>query len=285
LRHVFSILQFNKTFGIKFTTAMEKLAVKSLVEVCYSPAQYHLYNEDDFDVVVVIDVLRATSAITTALHFGVAQIIPLETIDEAIAMRDSGIITAAEREGQVVDGFEFGNSPIAFMQQKLVGKTVALTTTNGTRAIRMAAQRPYVVMGCLNNLDILCHWLINMKKNVLLLASGWKEKYNLEDTICGGAIADTLLETGSFICNEDSTISAKFIYRSARQNLWSFLKASSHRRRLKNLNIQEDVRYCLQPNTVHCIPILKDGVIVKLPYQVEGLSSATSAIGKSGISL
>jgi 2-phosphosulfolactate phosphatase len=264
---------------------MENVKQRYQVEVCYSPSQYHLYDPEKFEIVVVIDVLRATSAITTALHFGVGQIIPLETIEEAMSSRDQGIITAAEREGRVVEGFEFGNSPIAFMQKKLEGQTVALTTTNGTRAIRVAQNRPYVVMGCLNNLDILCHWLIHMKKNVLLLASGWKEKYNLEDTICGGAIADALLETGDFVCQEDSTISAKFIYRSARENLWSFLRASSHRRRLKKLNIQEDVRYCLQPNTVHCIPILKDGVIVKLPYRADDLSSSVYNKDKSRISL
>lgn len=264
---------------------MENVKQRYQVEVCYSPSQYHLYDPENFDIVVVIDVLRATSAITTALHFGVAEIIPLETIEEAIASRDQGIITAAEREGRIVEGFEFGNSPIAFMQEKLAGKTVALTTTNGTKAIRVAQNRPYVVMGCLNNLDILCHWLIHMKKNVLLLASGWKEKYNLEDTICGGAIADVLLDSGDYVCQEDSTISAKFIYRSARENLWSFLKASSHRRRLKKLNIQDDVRYCLQPNTVHCIPILKDCVIVKLPYQVKDLASAKCNNDKTRISL
>ena len=253
---------------------MDNVKQRNRVEVCYSPSQYHLYDPENFEIVVVIDVLRATSAITTALHFGVAKIIPLETIDEAIVSRENGVITAAEREGKVVEGFEFGNSPIAFMQRRLEGETVALTTTNGTKAIRVAQNRPYVVMGCLNNLDVMSHWLVHMNKNVLLLASGWKEKYNLEDTICGGAIAEALLETGRYECQEDSTISAKFIYRSARENLWSFLKASSHRRRLKNLNIQEDVRYCLQPNTVHCIPILKDGAIVKLPYIAEELDSA-----------
>ena len=264
---------------------MDNVKHRCRVEVCYSPSQYHLYDPESFDIIVVIDVLRATSAITSALHFGVAKIIPLETIEEAIAARDRGIITAAEREGSVVEGFEFGNSPIAFMQKKLEGEIVALTTTNGTRAIKVAQNRPFVVMGCLNNLDILSHWLVHMRKNVLLLASGWKEKYNLEDTICGGAIAEALLETEDFVCQEDSTISAKFIYRSARENLWSFLKASSHRRRLKKLNIQDDVRYCLQLNTVHCIPILKDGVIVKLPYYVDGLDSARYNVDKTGIAL
>lgn len=260
---------------------MENTAEKRSIEICYSPAQYHLYQPEKFDIVVVIDVLRATSAIATALHFGVEKIIPLETIEEAMELQSKGIITAAERDGRVVEGFEFGNSPIAFMQHKLAGKTVALTTTNGTRAIRMAQERPYVVMGCLNNLDILCHWLNHMHKNTLVLASGWKEKYNLEDTICGGAIASELLDSGQFECHEDSTIAGKFIFKSAKQNLWSFLKASSHRRRLINLNIQDDVRYCLQPNTIHTIPILQNGFIVRLPYEVSSLPSASKTKDQS----
>jgi 2-phosphosulfolactate phosphatase len=106
--------------------------------------------------------------------------------------------------------------------------------------------------------------LAEQNKNVLILASGWKNKVNLEDTICGGAIADMLLETRKFRSDEDSTVAAKFIYRSAREHLWSFLRASSHRRRLIKLNIQRDVKYCLTLNTVPCIPVLIDGELVKL---------------------
>jgi 2-phosphosulfolactate phosphatase len=87
---------------------------------------------------------------------------------------------------------------------------------------------------------------------------------NLEDTICAGAIADILLESRKFVSNEDSTISAKFLYRSARDNFYSFLRASSHRKRLMKLKIQKDVKYCLTLDTVPCIPILRDGKLVKL---------------------
>jgi 2-phosphosulfolactate phosphatase len=148
----------------------------------------------------------------------------------------------------------------------IYGKTVVLTTTNGTNAIEVAKEKSTVVIGCLNNLEILCQWLSEQNKNVLILASGWKNKVNLEDTICGGAIADMLLETRKFRSDEDSTVAAKFIYRSAREHLWSFLRASSHRRRLIKLNIQRDVKYCLTLNTVPCIPILKNGELVRLDY-------------------
>ncbi|MEZ4800704.1 MAG: 2-phosphosulfolactate phosphatase [Flavobacteriales bacterium] len=247
---------------------MFPLADRKLVEVCYTPGQYHLYKEN-FDIVVVVDVLRATSAIASALHYGVEKIIPISSVEEALEYQQKGYIVAAERDGKVVDGFPFGNSPYAFMNPDLKGKTVVLTTTNGTRAIQMAAERKTVVIGCLNNLDALCKWLIEQHQNTLILASGWKDKVNLEDTICGGAIADALLDSRKFRADEDSTVAAKFIYKSAREHLWSFLRSSSHRRRLVKLNIQKDVKYCLTLNTIDTIPILKDGVLVKLEYQPE----------------
>lgn len=244
---------------------MHSVADRKLVEVCYTPGQYHLYKEN-FDIVVVIDVLRATSAITTALHCGVKAIIPVSSVEEARAYKAQGYIAGAERDGQVVEGFDFGNSPYAYMGEEMRGKTVVLTTTNGTKAIQMASDREIVVIGSLNNLDYLCRWLIEQHRNTLILASGWKDKINLEDTICAGAIADCLLETRKFRADEDSTVAAKFIYRSAREHLWSFLRASSHRRRLIKLNIQRDVKYCLTLNTVPCIPILQNGMLVKLDY-------------------
>lgn len=233
------------------------------VEVCYSPSQYELYRSD-FEIAVVIDVLRATTAISAGLEAGVDRIIPVSTVEEAKAYQRRGTIAAAERGGQIVEGFDMGNSPRAFMDPSMKGKTVALTTTNGTRAINIASEMPTVIIGALVNLDVVNDWLLAQEKSVLLLASGWKNKFNLEDTICAGAIADHLLESGKFQAAEDSTIAAKFIYRSAKENIFSFLKASSHRRRLRNLNLNEDVKFCLTPNTVKTIPVLRNGELVKL---------------------
>ena len=157
-----------------------------------------------------------------------------------------------------------GNSPIAYVerQEELARKSVVLTTTNGTKAIDIASEKDTVVIGALNNLNALCDWLLE-DQNVLVLASGWKDKFNLEDTICAGAIADLLIESGRFKADEDSTIAAKFIYRSARDNMFAFLRASSHRRQLRRLNLNEDVKYCLTPNLT-TIPILRDGYLVRL---------------------
>ncbi len=236
------------------------------VEVCFTPIEFDLY-QAEYKIVVVIDVLRATSAICTAIENGVSRIIPVSTVEEARAYQRQGYMAGAERNGKIVEGFEFGNSPFAYMGDEIKGKTIVLTTTNGTKTINLASSIPTVVIGSLCNLDALCDWLIEQEENTLVLGSGWKGKFNLEDTICAGAIVDQLIDSGKFKAEEDSTIAAKFIFRSARENIFSFLKASSHRRRLRNLNLNEDIKYCLSPNTIQSIPILKDGEIVKLAYE------------------
>ena len=233
------------------------------IEVCFSPGEYHLYQES-FDLVVVLDVLRATSAICTAIEHGVKEIIPVATVEEARELQAKGYIAAAERGGQIVEGFDLGNSPYSYMDPQLKGKSVVLTTTNGTKAIDMARSKETVVVGALNNLNALCDWLIEQERDILVLGSGWKDKFNLEDTICGGAIADQCLASGKFYADEDSTVAAKFIFRSSRDNMFAFLKASSHRRRLRALNLNEDVKYCLTPNNCTAIPVLKNGSLVQL---------------------
>ncbi|MDA0940019.1 MAG: 2-phosphosulfolactate phosphatase [Bacteroidetes bacterium] len=233
------------------------------IEVCFSPGEYHLY-EADFQLVVVLDVLRATSAICTAMEYGLKEIIPVASVEEARKLQSEGYLAAAERGGQIVEGFDMGNSPFSYMEPALKGKSVVLTTTNGTKAINMAKDKETVVIGSLNNLDALCHWLIRQRRDILVLGSGWKDKFNLEDTICAGAIADKCLKSGRFFADEDSTVAAKFIYRSARDNMFAFLKASSHRRRLRKLNLNEDVKYCLTPNNCSAIPVLENGSLVRM---------------------
>jgi 2-phosphosulfolactate phosphatase len=233
------------------------------IEACFSPREFHQY-EEGFELIVVIDVLRATSAICAAIENGVKGIIPVDSVDEAREYLEKGYLAAAEREGQIVEGFSMGNSPISFLDPKLRGETIVLTTTNGTKAIKIAENKETVVIGSLNNLGSLTDWLIRQERNTLVLASGWKDKFNLEDTICAGAIIDGVLESGKFASTEDSSVAAKFIYRSAKENIFSYLKASSHRRRLRKLNLNADVNFCLTPNNLTAIPILKDGILVPL---------------------
>lgn len=231
------------------------------IEVCFTPGEYAYY-KDEFEIVVVIDVLRATSAICAAFHNGIQSIIPVPTVEEAWEYKQKGFLAGAERKGQIVEGFDFGNSPFSYMKEDFRGKEVVLTTTNGTKSLDVAKDAEIVVVGSFLNLEALSQWLAVQNKNVLCLCSGWQDKFNLEDTICAGAISEFLINTGNFVSEEDSSIAAKYLYLSAKDNYLGYLKSSSHRRRLKNLNLNEDIKYCLTPNQTTVIPILKNGKLV-----------------------
>jgi 2-phosphosulfolactate phosphatase len=232
-------------------------------EVCLTPGEYSYY-KDEFEIVVVIDVLRATSAICAAFDNGIKAIIPVPTVEEALEYKNKGYLAGAERKGKIVEGFDFGNSPFSYMKEEFRGKEVVLTTTNGTKSLDVAKDAETVVVGSFLNLDHLSEWLSKQNKNILCLCSGWQDKFNLEDTICAGAICEYLINTGNFTSEEDSSIAAKYLYLSAKDNYFGYLKSSSHRRRLKNLNLNEDIKYCLTPNQTKVIPILKDGKLIQM---------------------
>jgi 2-phosphosulfolactate phosphatase len=236
---------------------------RTRVEVCFTPGEY-TYFKDEFAIVVVIDVLRATSAICAGFDNGVKAIIPVPTVEEALVYKEKGYLVGAERKGQIVEGFDFGNSPFSYMREDFKNKEIVLSTTNGTKSLDVAKDAEIVVVGSFLNLDALCVWLEKQNRDILCLCSGWQDKFNLEDTICAGAICDYLINTGNYTSIEDSSISAKYLFQSAKDNNLGFLKSSSHRRRLKNLNLNEDIKYCLTPNQTNVIPILRDGKLVLL---------------------
>ena len=238
------------------------MPVRPRVEVCFTPNLFPLHMEDIYQTVVVIDVLRATSAICTAFHYGIDKIIPVSTLDEAIEYRQKGYLVAAERKGKVVSGFDYGNSPFTYMNGDLKGKTLVLTTTNGTKAINVAKKVKHLVIGSLINLDALCEYLMDLNDNVLLLGSGWQNKFCLEDTICAGAITEKLISSGNFTFENDSSIAAKYLYLSAKDNYFGYLKSSSHRIRLKKLNLNSDIKYCLTPNQTKVVPYRKKYYLV-----------------------
>jgi 2-phosphosulfolactate phosphatase len=233
------------------------------VEVCFSPNVYPLFHKDNATV-VVIDILRATSAITTAFYNGVAIMIPVATVEEAMHYKNQGLIVAAERNGEIVEGFDLGNSPFGYMNSKVKGKTIAITTTNGTQAIEAAKKARKVLIGSFLNLDTIIEHLKAENKDVLLLCAGWKNKFNLEDTLFAGAVADALISKYDYTTTCDSAIAAGQLYHLAKHDLYEFLSLSSHRNRLQKLNLERDIKYCLTPNQCPVIPVMENGVLVKM---------------------
>ncbi len=232
------------------------------IEVCFTPQAYSLFHKPN-TVVVVIDVLRATSAIVTAFFNGVDKMIPVAEVSEALEYKQQGFLVAAERNGEIVEGFDLGNSPFGYMNAKVKGKTIAITTTNGTQAISAARKADKVVIGSFLNLDVLIQFLKEEKKDVLFLCAGWKNKFNLEDTLFAGAVAEALIYKYNFSSSCDSTIASIELYKNAKHDLFKFLANSSHRNRLAKLDLERDIKYCLTPNQCPVIPVLDGKFLIK----------------------
>ncbi len=210
----------------------------------------------------MVDVLRATSAICTALHHGVERMIPVAGLDEARKYKDLGYLVAAERNAVKQEGFDFGNSPFHYMDDQVKGKTIVISTTNGTQAIEAAKDASVIAIGSFLNLSALAEWILPQERDVIILCAGWKNKFNLEDSLFAGALTNKLIASDNFSTMCDSTIAAGYLYERAADDLYGFLENSSHRKRLKNLHLEDDIRYCLSTDIMQTIPIYQDGGLV-----------------------
>ncbi len=234
---------------------------KRNLEVCLTPALLHLHDFTN-SIVVVIDIFRATSSICYGIENGAESIIPVATIEACESYRHSEYLLAAERNGEVVDGFDFGNSPFSYTEDKVSGKTIVLTTTNGTHAINMSRGAHKIVIGSFLNLAALCDWLKVQPNDVLLLCSGWKDKVNLEDTLFAGGVVHYLREENYSL--DDAGIASEDLYILAKDDLNTYLKKTSHSERLKKLGIEEDIKFCLNLNITKGIPVLDGERLVKM---------------------
>jgi 2-phosphosulfolactate phosphatase len=236
-------------------------AGKLNVEVCLTPALLPLYKVED-SIVVVIDIFRATSSICYGIDNGATAIIPVSEVEECAAYHGTDHLLAAERDGKVVEGFDFGNSPFSYVPEKVAGRTVVLTTTNGTHAIHLSKMAKQIVIGSFFNLTALCDYLISKKENVLLVCAGWKNKFNLEDSIFAGAVVHQL--NGESYKLDDSSIAAEDLYLLAKDDLRGYLKKTSHSERLRLLGIEADIDFCLNVDITTAIPVLVGDKLVKL---------------------
>lgn len=239
-----------------------QLMTKSL-HVCLSPALLPLYKVDEY-ITVIVDIFRATSSICYGIENGADAIIPVAEVEECIAYRDkeTHFLLAAERNGEVVAGFDFGNSPFSYTKEKVGGKTVVLTTTNGTNALHLSRSAKKIVIGSFLNLTSLCNWLKTQNENVLLVCAGWKNNFNLEDTLFSGAVVDQL-KSGDFK-TDDAAIASNDLYQLAKNDLNAYLEKTSHSERLKKLGIEADIAFCLNVDITTAIPILHGQRLVKL---------------------
>jgi len=232
------------------------------LDVCLSPELLHLHDLRHSSV-IVIDILRATSCMVTAFAHGVSSIRPIRKIEDCLLYKEQGYLIAAERDGKKVEGFDMGNSPFSYMSSEMQGKRVALTTTNGTQALKMSQETAKeVLIGAFLNKKAVGEYLKNSPNDVLLLCSGWKGQVNIEDTLFAGALLAYLSPHKEF--HSDSALLAKNLYEQYQNNLMGIVSQSSHVQRLKKLGIEKDIAFCLEENHYHLIAQMQGNELVKI---------------------
>ena len=225
------------------------------------------------DCAVVIDVLRATTTIATALDAGAEAVQTFSDIDLLMAESAEWIaekrLRAGERGGKKVEGFDLGNSPLNCTPEVVRDKRLFLTTTNGTRALQRVAEASTVITAAQINRQAAVNYLLKEKPaTVWLVGSGWQGTYSIEDTACGGAIIDSIVQQSNIslseIAGNDEIIGAFSLYKQWEDNLLQMFEYSSHGKRLLGLDCHDALEYCSQTDIIDILPIQKEpSVLVK----------------------
>ena len=239
---------------------------KPALHTALSPALLHLYDLNHA-IVVIIDVLRATSTIATALYNGAKCVIPVDSVAKCIEPgRQIDGITAGERDGMIAEGLEHGNSPFEYPREFIYNRTLVLTTTNGTKLLHMALDRGagQIITGSFPNLSSVCDYLVSQNQPVVLGCAAWKDRVNLEDMLFAGAVIHQVKDHFSINCDASQT--AETVYLQAKKDLFGFMQAkdASHYHRLMGYGLEKDIRYCLTPDLANVLPLYENGKLIVL---------------------
>lgn len=228
-----------------------------------SPALLNLYDLNN-TVVVVIDVFRATSTIAAVLYNGARCVIPVDSVPKAIEIaKNIDGLAAGERDGKIADGLQHGNSPLEYSREFIENKTLVLTTTNGTRLLHMALDKgaTTIISGSFPNLSAVCDYILEEKRNVILACAGWKDRFNLEDTLFAGAVIEKVKKHFTIHC--DSSLMAESMYTSNKKDLLQYVPKLTHYHRLvERFGLIEDIRFCLTNDVANVLPFYMEGKLV-----------------------
>lgn len=219
------------------------------LDICLSPALYPFYRKEN-EVVIVVDVFRASTTMCAMCGNGASAIIPVIDIEEAKKYKANGFLVGAERNAQRCDFADFGNSPFEYQHEVVAEKEIVFTTTNGTEAIHAARDAREVLIGAFSNIDAVVNRCMALGGRIVVLCAGWNNKVNLEDMLFGGAFYEKLNRIVKVRIESDTVRAAYLLWRQARENLVDFLKQSDHYKRLGAQGLATQADYCLQMNTV-----------------------------------
>lgn len=220
-----------------------------------SPRLLDLYDLENA-VVVIIDVFRATSTIATALFNGAQLVYPVAEVQDCIEKGKAlNAITAGERDGKVIEGLQYGNSPAEYPASFIKGKILVLTTTNGTKLLHLALKQgaSTVITGSFPNLSAVCNYLIAQNKNVILGCSGWKDRFNIEDTLFAGAVIHRIKSHFTIHC--DSSLMAEDMHKLHQADRIQFIRETTHWHRLQAYGLEKDLEYCVTEDGANIVPV------------------------------
>ncbi|MDR8394213.1 2-phosphosulfolactate phosphatase [Aliifodinibius sp. S!AR15-10] len=234
------------------------------IDLCVSA---HSFQEEELrdKVTVVIDVLRASSTIVTALNSGAKGIIPVQDMDAAgkisINLDSPNFLLCGEKDGKKIEGYDLGNSPAEYSPETVKGKTIIFKTSNGTQAIKRSTMSKEILVGTFLNLQSVLNRLREVENDIVLVCAGWKGRLALEDMLCAGNIAHEL--TGGHLPGDasDGVKVAFGLYEKFGNDIENTLRNSNHAKRLDHITENDDISYCSQLNTMDVLPTLKEGII------------------------
>ncbi len=232
------------------------------IEVCLAPKLFNNYSIDN-KIVVVVDILRATTIITTMFQNGLSKLIPVKNLYEAQNYQKKGFLIAAERNGKKVDFADFDNSPYTFTTDAIKGKTLVYSTTNGTNTINLVKDAERVVLASFLNLKAITDYISKQNKDILILCSGWKGNYCIEDALFAGSLTEQLLEK-QFVYEDDSVLTSLEIWHTAKKDLLHYIKNIYQYERLVKLGLEGIINYCFQTDISDVIPALQQDYVIDL---------------------
>jgi 2-phosphosulfolactate phosphatase len=216
--------------------------------------------------IVVIDVLRATSVIVHAISQEALEVLPVATVEEAFQLAKNfsqgATLLGGERGSKKIEGFDLGNSPREYIAEKVKGKRLILTTTNGTKAFHSVSSGKEIMAGSFFNIGATARRCLDLGQDLLIFPSGDEGRFSLEDTVCGGMLIDRILNKGKRrVTLTDASQSALILYQRFKKNLVEAVHLSTHGRDLIERGFEDDLAYCAQIDITDIVPTFRNGVI------------------------
>lgn len=213
-------------------------------------------------VVVVIDMLRATTVITTAIKNGCKEVIPVVTIDEALELSKSNrekYILGGERRALKIEGFDCSNSPLDYTEEVISGKSFIITTSNGTRAINGCKNASKLLIGSLINAKAVAKKIVELGEDVVIVNAGTLGQFSMDDFICSGYIIDCIKELMNIELT-DIAYTAHHVYKE-HEDIISFIRNARHYKVIMELGLEKDLEYCCTKDITEVVPYYDNGII------------------------